>query len=259
MNIVQSILLSLLCGILPSILWLIFWLREDKEKPEPRKRILEAFLGGMACILLVLPLESLVFHTAGSPSPTPFYVVFLWAAIEESLKFAACYFLVLRTRDDDEPIDSVIYMIITALGFSALENSLFLFHPLFYDNNLLGGLVTENLRFIGASLLHILSSSIVGIFIAFSFYKPKVHKKVNVLIGLFFAILVHSFFNAVVADKTTGGPIILTFSAVWWGIIALIIIFEKIKLIHPDDLPPALLHVDPKAEGQFEMDKVVIQ
>ncbi len=36
------------------------------------------------------------------------------------------FILVLRSQDDDEPIDPSIYMITTALGFAAVENVLFL-------------------------------------------------------------------------------------------------------------------------------------
>ncbi len=233
MDLVHSILISALTSLIPIFLWVSFWLREDRVHPEPKKRLLEVFLGGMTATLIALPLESIVFKLFGSPSSIPFSIILTWAAVEELLKFFACYAIALRSVDDDEPIDAVIYMIIGALGFSALENALFIFHPIFYDGNTINALVVSNMRFIGASLLHTLTSAIVGIFIAFSFYKPRIHKKINTIIGLFLAFIIHTFFNVFIANQTTAGPIIITFSAIWLGIIVLIIILEKIKLLQP--------------------------
>ena len=39
-------------GMLPALFWLWFWLQEDKLHPEPRSRIMLAFLGGMVGFIL---------------------------------------------------------------------------------------------------------------------------------------------------------------------------------------------------------------
>lgn len=233
MDLAQAIFLAVLGSLIPIVLWLLFWLREIKAHPAPKSRVFEVFLGGMTATLIALPLESAVFQIFGSPISIPFAVILIWAGIEEFLKFFACYAIALRSRDYNEPIDAVIFMIIGALGFSALENMLFLFHPLYYGSDGIGVLILGNMRFIGASLLHVLSSSIVGIFIAFSFYKTAIHKKTSIIIGLFLALIVHTLFNIFISNQTNGGSIILTFSGVWLGIIIIIIILEKIKLLQP--------------------------
>lgn len=226
------IILSILGGLIPAFLWLSFWLQEDKKNPEPRKRVLSVFIGGMSCTLIALPLE----YMAKEIFADSLGLFFAWAAIEETLKFLACYFIAIKTQDDDEPIDAVIYMIITALGFAALENSLYIFTPLLADKNI-EAFLTGNLRFMGATLLHVLSSSLVGIFIAYSFFKNPLHKKINIIFGLFFATISHTLFNIFisVADNTTdpSASVLLIFFIVWWGIIALIVALEKVKLITP--------------------------
>jgi len=45
---------ALFGGILPALVWLVFWLREDKKNPEPKKLILRTFLFGMGAVMIVL-------------------------------------------------------------------------------------------------------------------------------------------------------------------------------------------------------------
>jgi RsiW-degrading membrane proteinase PrsW (M82 family) len=222
----QTILLALVGGIIPAILWLLFWLREDKKRPEPRGLILFSFIGGMAIVPLVIPLERLVVSDFLNIS---LMTIVLWALIEEVFKYLASYFTALRTRATDEPIDPMIYLITTALGFAALENTLFLINA-FSDGQILQGLVTGNMRFIGATLLHTVSSAIVGASIALTFYKSKTVKRIGLLLGLILAIALHAVFNFSIMNMTSG-KIFIVFGAVWVLIVLLILFFEKVKRI----------------------------
>ena len=90
------LLVAFLCGLLPALLWLSFWLFEDKKNPEPKRYIFFTFLAGMLIVLpfplgnytvgLVLDLEKLVQTQAiavGYPAQA-LIVHFYWAAIEET-------------------------------------------------------------------------------------------------------------------------------------------------------------------------------
>jgi RsiW-degrading membrane proteinase PrsW (M82 family) len=46
---------GLLGGLLPALLWLWFFLKEDSKRPEPKWLILAAFLAGMLAVILALP------------------------------------------------------------------------------------------------------------------------------------------------------------------------------------------------------------
>ena len=135
----------------------------------------------------------------------------------------------LRRREDDEPIDTVIYMITAALGFAALENILFLIAPV-TGGDVVGGVVTGSLRFVGATLLHVVSSAIVGIFIAFVFYRSRFVKFVFGLAGLLFAIVLHTVFNLSIIEESNG-IMITAFYSVWIAIVFLLLVLEKIKTI----------------------------
>jgi len=214
-------------GILPALAWLWFWLREDAEHPEPRRLIALAFLAGMTSVAIAIPLEQYV----GGLIPDSTLKFTAWSAIEEILKFTAALLAVLWRKDNDEPIDAVIYMICVALGFSAVENTLFLWSPL-AGTNIFQDIVTGNLRFVGATLLHLLSSATVGVALALSFYKPRATKIRYAITGVILAILLHSSFNFLILN-TPQAYLLRTFVFVWIGVVVLLAAIEFVKRIHP--------------------------
>lgn len=222
----EAVMYALLGGILPAFIWLIFWLREDCKNPEPRGFILRTFIFGMCAVILVLPFQKIV--DIFIPGMT-FIAVTLWVVLEEIFKLCAAYFGGLKSVEDNEPIDPIIYMIIAALGFVALENALFLFGSLIGED-IAKSVITGNLRFIGANLLHVVSSGIVGISLALSFYKSKATRFIYVSIALATAIFFHTSFNLSIIHWGNSGTM-LAFGLVWIGVIFLLLAFEKAKTI----------------------------
>lgn len=234
---IETWILASIGGMLPAVLWLMFWLREDAKHPEPKFRIASAFIGGMAAVILVLPLET---YTAQFVSATDPNTVLLWSFFEEAMKFLTCLITALRFKDNDEPIDAVIYMLTAALGFSAMENTLFLLNPITHGQ-ILESLVTGNLRYMGASLLHVVSSSTLGVFIALSFYRPTLWKFIYAALGVISATGLHTIFNLFIM-RGTNETALRTFSIVWLGIIVLMLLFEKIKTIYPRTVRSQILN-----------------
>lgn len=227
----QTIAIALASGILPALLWLWFWLKEDRLHPEPRGLLSRAFIYGMIVVVVAFFAEkySEGFLVKNYPF-SPFLgemVILSWVVIEELLKYFAAYRAALRKPANDEPVDALIYLITTALGFAALENSLFLLSAI-TDTGLTNGLITGNFRFIGATLLHILASSTIGLAIAWSFYRKAWLKKISVTLGVIGAIVLHLLFNLFIMNNATKS-ILLTFGAVWAAIIVLLVAFEKVK------------------------------
>lgn len=198
----------LLLTFLPPLLWLLFYLREDCH-PEPKRILALTFVGGMASAFFALGGECLwLFLNSGScydgaAPETNFFILFFGiAVIEEYAKYLPIKFLVLarcggHPCDFDEPVDGMIYMMTSALGFAALENMLFLF-PLFQQNLLQGLEITTN-RFLGANLLHALSSGLVGYFLARAWFSP--HRHHFLALGIIIASLLHMGFNYFILIK----------------------------------------------------------
>ncbi len=222
--------IAFLIGLVPALFWLWFWLREDKERPEPLLLVAIAFVAGMAVVPLALPLQSAAISIYQGNN-----LMWVWVVIEEVLKYAAALLVVLWNREVDEPIDFVIYLIAIALGFAALENALFLLTPL-VNSEIATLAVTGSFRFLGATLLHVLCSATIGVALAFAFYKSRLWRVIYGTVGLFIAILLHGWFNFFIMRAAEPGldranELLIVFLFVWMGIIVLFLLFEKIKLL----------------------------
>ncbi len=227
MNTGLTLFVSLIGGILPVLIWLWFWRQEDRLHPEPRRQITLVFLCGMLSVILVLPVERIVFYLAGN-SITPSTIA-LWALAEELFKFLAVYLAVFRSRDMDEPIDASLYMITGALGFSALENTFFLWN-LVGDGLFIQSIITSNMRFLGATLLHTASSATIGILYGLAFYKRVGIKKAMLVLGLITAVALHTIFNLLIISA--GEDIFFVFAGIWFIVTFLIVAMEKVKKVH---------------------------
>lgn len=218
----KTIFFALIGGIIPALLWLWFWLREDSRHPEPRLLMLLTFLIGMISVLVVLPIQKL-FNGLGVPEDI---LVIVWAAIEEIIKFGAIWIIALNSKAADEPVDFAMYMIIGALGFAALENALFLIDPIDLGDSTVA-LITGNLRFLGAMLLHAVSSASVGIMLGLSFYRGWFAKKVYLVLGLGGAITLHSVFNFLIINNDQS--LLNVFSLLWVVTIIVLLMFEQLR------------------------------
>jgi len=227
MSEITTIALAAAGGILPALAWLWFWLQEDSSHPEPRRLIVLAFFVGMVAVAIAIPLQkgaATFFSLAG----TSLYVA--WSAIEEVVKYFVASVSVLKTRYADEPIDMVIYMVIVALGFAAAENALFLVAPL-TGSEFVQTILTGNLRFMGATLLHVVSSAVIGVALALAFYKSKHVKRLYLLAGVILAIALHSGFNFLILNTPDTG-VFRTFGLVWIGVAVLLGVLELIKRMY---------------------------
>ena len=237
----STIVWALAGGFLAAFVWLWFWLKED-EHPEPRRLLIIAFLSGIIAIPAALGAElawcalatSFKFVPSCSVPPnTSFDVLasFLpllagYAFIEEYAKYFFVHLLIFWRRDYDEPADAMIYLITAALGFAAVENALYLVGP--FNNALFYGFTSSNLRFLGPTLLHALSSGLLGYFIAKAFFRNWISKDLELLLGLFFATILHLAFNFLIL-MTKGKSIEPALVLLALAGIVILFSFERIK------------------------------
>jgi protease PrsW len=219
---VSTILLVIL-GLLPSVIWLLFYLREDSKRPEPKKLIIFAFIVGGVSTFFALAFQLFYNNIAVTQGIALYSITSLvvLAGIEELVKYGAVYFSVSRRKEFDEPIDPMIYMIVAALGFAAVEN----IATIFQANS---SLETAALRFVGATLLHSLSSGLVGYYWG-RFLATKRNFKSLILTGLALATILHVIFNYLIITTGPAGVVII-----FLIFIALFILkdFEKLKSIN---------------------------
>lgn len=223
-----SFIVSLILGVVPSLFWLWFWLREDRLHPEPKSMILLAFLGGTVATMIAYPLERSVMDIGLTESQR----FTTWVIMEELLKYAALFFLVLRSPYFDEPIDAVIYMITIALGFAALENTLFILGPLSSGDST-NAINLTALRFVGATLLHVASSALVGISMTFAYFRPSHHRLFFTVFGLLAAIGLHSIYNLSIIGSTDPNAMYNIFIGLWLTVLGVLLACERIRKMPP--------------------------
>lgn len=189
--------LLFLFALAPSLLWLAFYLRKDSN-PEPNRLVVRIFVAGMIITIPAIYLETFFhgFFSSFQFSDPVFLVIYFLigvAVVEELLKFLVVRFGMFNNAALDEPLDFMLYMVISALGFAAFENTLLLFrlveiYPLsdiFFVNGV---------RFVQAILLHALVSGLIGYFLARSFVLKK-NRFLLFAIGFILAISLHAAFN----------------------------------------------------------------
>ncbi len=216
-------ILALIFGLIPSILWLFFWLREDNKHPEPRGLLVMAFIAGMLTVIVVLPIQKFV----GSIVAESITRTTLWAATEEIFKYLAFAAIVFRSPFLDEPVDYAIYMMAAGLGFAALENTFFLIHPL-STNELTVSFLTGNLRYLGATLLHSVTSGFLGICLGLAYFKSRGERQLYWLLGLAGAICLHTVFNFFIIEKNQEN-LFQVFGFLWVTAIIIMLLFEKLR------------------------------
>ena len=94
----------------------------------------------------------------------------------------------------------------------------------------LNSALTGGFRFLGATLLHVLASGTVGVFLALAYYRPQLTQVAMGTFGLFMAVVLHYLFNKSIMEAS-GEKILVIFLFVWMGIILLFLLFEKVKLL----------------------------
>ncbi|MDD4931096.1 MAG: PrsW family glutamic-type intramembrane protease [Candidatus Colwellbacteria bacterium] len=190
MVIAQYILpISIMLGLFLSSIWLVFFLLEDRNKPEPKLAITKTFFFGMISAMAAAALEKGFSVFCAGAAIHDYSILSLTgnSLIEELIKFIVVFVFISASRDFDEPVDRMIYMIVAALGFATTENFFFLSNATTISE--LAGL--SIMRFIGATLMHSLSSGMLG----YAWAKGKL------LLGLVIATIVHTIFNFLILEK----------------------------------------------------------
>ncbi len=215
---------AFLGGAVPTFIWLWFWLKNDSRgRLESPGLIALCFISGVAAVLFILPLEPLVRALQLSPYMT----TVVYAVAEEVVKYSVVAFVAFNSRFLNNPIDYVTFLVTGALGFAALENTLYLLDPI-QTQSLASVLVTSNLRFLGATVLHSLMAATIGAMIGLVFYRGAFARFVMTIVGVCMASALHVLFNFFIMDTSTNN-IVTTLGVLWvFGVFVLLLV-QKVK------------------------------
>jgi len=223
---IEAILYAVLGGAVPTFLWLWFWLSKD-DHPEPGMVLTLAFIGGALSVVALLPLRP---YVEGLPLD-PQQVIILYAALEEVSKFIVVALISFGAKALVESTDYTIYLVTGALGFSALENTFYLISPILQSEPLQSIVVTGNLRFFGATVLHTISVAIVGVLLGLAWRTGFIGKTIAVISGIALGTGLHSVFNYFIMQNTRQGTI-TAIAGVWFIAVIVILIFDRLRAMH---------------------------
>ena len=224
----------LVLGFLPGFAWLVFFVEEEETHPEPKRLIVFSFAAGIVAGLIAIILESLLSNAGAALNIGSLSIgaLILFACIEEIVKFLAACLVIGRSKLSHNPVDLMIYLIVAALGFATLENigALANFwlsaNPGTTGPALLAGLAEAlSLRFVGATLLHALTSGIVGYHWALGVIRKKVWR--YLASGIVLAALLHACFNFLILNYGN-----IAYALIFLTLVGFFVLndFEKLKI-----------------------------
>ncbi len=124
-------LLAGLMATVPAVLWLGFFYLMDRHEPEPKQLVAGVCVLGA---LVAAPLADFVQYQAVPPlalevhglSPLSLdrviYAVFVLGLAQEVCKYAAVRYSIYMSREFDEPMDGIVYMMACGTGFAVWIN-----------------------------------------------------------------------------------------------------------------------------------------
>jgi|GEM_PF-198934 len=219
----NTLALAIVCGMIPALVWLFFWLRENRARPRPASTLFYVFLGGVFMVILSLPVEKFIASSfSGGDTLT-----ILFAGAEEALKFGIFLFILSVAPIIESPIDYPVYVIVVALGFAGFENALYFLKPLQTSDTAVL-ILSGAMRFLGTTLMHAAAASLAGIGLGLAYFRSKGAKIFAALFGLLCAIALHSTFNILIV-RNAGQDFFQVFGFLWVITIIIMVLFEELR------------------------------
>lgn len=118
-------------AVVPAALWLGFFYLMDRHEPEPKQLVVGVSVLGM---LIAAPLADFVQYQAVPPIALEvhgvsalsldriIYAVFVAGLAQETCKYAVVRYSIYMSREFDEPMDGIVYMMACGTGFAVWVN-----------------------------------------------------------------------------------------------------------------------------------------
>lgn len=190
-------------GFVPMFLFAAFinWL--DRYEKEPKLLLGAAFVwgvviaGGGAYILNTV-FGITIYAVTGSESMAEFGTTsFVAPIIEEGLKGLAVLTVFLMFRKEfDSVLDGIVYGAVTAMGFAAIENVLYIYRNGYLEGGWEGFWILVFIRVVVVGMMHPFFTAFTGIGLAIARMTRNILAKViAVPTGYAIAVIAHAFHN----------------------------------------------------------------
>jgi RsiW-degrading membrane proteinase PrsW (M82 family) len=212
-------------GFVPMFLSAAFvnWL--DRYEKEPKLLLGAAFFWGVViagggAYILNTAFGISVYLLTGSEGAAEFGTTSIAAPIiEEGLKgLAVLVVFLVFSREFDSILDGIVYAAITAMGFAAIENVLYIYRNGFQEGGWEGFWALVFIRVLLVGWMHPFFTAFTGIGLAIARLSTNtLIKLIAVPAGYITAVLVHSFHNTFSSLVGGGGGFLLGLLADYFG------------------------------------------
>jgi protease PrsW len=199
----MALLGALFFGFVPMFLFAVFvnWL--DRYEKEPKLLLGAAFVWGVViagggAYILNTAFGIGIYALTGSEGAAEFGTTSIVAPIiEEALKGLAVLVVFLMFRNEfDSVLDGVVYAAVTAMGFAALENVLYIYRNGYLESGWEGFWVLVIIRVALVGWMHPFFTAFTGIGLAIARMTRNVLAKIiAVPTGYAIAVVAHAFHN----------------------------------------------------------------
>jgi protease PrsW len=194
---------ALFFGFVPMFLFAAFvnWL--DRYEKEPKLLLGAAFLWGViiaggGAYILNTAFGIGIYALTGSEGAAEFGTTSIVAPIiEETLKGLAVFAVFLMFRKEfDSVLDGIVYAAVTAMGFAAIENVLYIYRNGYLESGWEGFWILVVIRVILVGWMHPFFTAFTGIGLAIARMTRNVFVKIiAVPTGYAIAVVAHAFHN----------------------------------------------------------------
>jgi len=210
---------------IPALLYarITYWM--DRYEKEPRLLLFGAFFWGAivaagGAYILNTVFGIAVYAVTADPFLTDFTTgTFSAPLVEESLKgFAVLLIFLIFRHEFDSVLDGIVYAAITALGFAATENVLYMYQVGYVDGGWEGMWAIFFLRVVLGAWNHPTYTAFTGIGLAAARLNRSSIAKLLLPVGGFtIALFTHFLHNALASFATEEGGVALLFAVDWFG------------------------------------------
>jgi RsiW-degrading membrane proteinase PrsW (M82 family) len=220
----MGFVVALIFGIIPTFLFaaFVYWL--DRYESEPKILLGSVYIwgavvaAGVACTVNSLFEGALIAATGAKTAADLTTSAIIAPLIEESLKgFAVLLVFLVFHNEFDSILDGIVYASITALGFAATENTLYIYNG-YLEQGWSGLFFMSFVRIVLVGWQHPFYTSFTGIGLAMArLQRNGLVKFLAPLIGLVTAITIHSIHNIISSLVSGFSGVLATTTFDWVG------------------------------------------
>jgi len=189
------VVIPLLIGVVPGLIWLYFFYHKDKYEKEPILVLIGVYvLSAVIAYAVSHQLESFIrakLNYGLEPLELLFQSVFIYACLQELIKFLVLRYSIYHSVEFNEPADGIIYGATIGLGFATAYNTDYLYSLSGSLN--LGVVITRVIEFY---LIQASFTGVLGYFFGKAKFNANTKKQEKLVVkGFLFAVLLNGSYR----------------------------------------------------------------